>query len=293
MDYKNEKLNIEIIDNVFEIKEHKNFIGLEFNKKLMCFILPNSKILSVVLGSGDVSIETYNNSRIIAYDDSSVVAHQNSVVEAYGKSTVKALDHAKVEAYGNSIIEAHDSAIVTAKGNSSVFASDYSEVTASYYSTVALYRNSRAEIRGCTKAFLHDEAVIDAYGFSTIYVRTKYPQIHTHNYFGAIIGQVFKVTKPIKVYKQLEDGLIATLELSKGQIFQSEEHDKCRTDRALVVAIESKDKSKSYKKGVSHYDSKFVYEVGKEVIADEYDNNICECSNGIHFFLNRKSAEEY
>ena len=108
MDYKNEKLNIEIIDNVFEIKEHKNFIGLEFNKKLMYFILPNSKISSSVLGSGDVSIETYNNSRIMAHGESSVTAHDTSEVEANDKSTVKALDHAKVEAYGNSIIEAHD-----------------------------------------------------------------------------------------------------------------------------------------------------------------------------------------
>ena len=233
MDYKNEKLNIEITNNVFEIKEEESCVELYFDNNLKYGIFPNS------------TIELWDNSHVVAYNNSHVVACNNSHVEAYDNSHVEAYDNSHVEAYDNSIIQAYNVSNVVA----------------------------------------HD--------FSTIYRNSSSAKIKSKNHFGAIIKQEFKVKKTTLVYKKLENGLIATLELSKGQTFQSEHHGKCRTNRALVVAIESIDKSISFKSGISHYDNNFMYEVGKEIIVNEYDENIEECSNGIHFFLNRKSAEEY
>jgi len=340
MDYKNEKLNIEIINNIFEIEEGDEQIDLYFEQELAYTISANSKIEASITGFG---------AEIEAYDDSRVSAHGNYLVVSHDRSHIRAYDNSEIEAYDKSVVDARERAVITAYDNCSIIADDKVEVEAHDNSFVEAYQDStiqvwenssavafnKAEIEawGNSKVISHQNSKIEAwedskitaydsseviarhnssikaycaskvracanskimaYDFSTIYVDSVYTEIKTHNHYGAIIGQVFKAAKPIQVYKKLADDLIATLELSKGQEFQSEDHHKCRTYRALVVAIENKDKSKSYKKGVSQYDSKFIYEVGKEVAADKYDNDIAECSHGIHFFLNRKSAEEY
>ena len=103
--------------------------------------------------------------------------------------------------------------------------------------------------------------------------------------------QVFKTKKKTIVYKKLRDGLFATLELQKGQVFQSANNSKCRTDSAKVLKIENPD-GKERKTGRSQADYDFVYKVGTTVSAP-YDERIEECSTGIHFFLSRKEAEEY
>lgn len=47
-------------------------------------------------------------------------------------------------------------------------------------------------------------------------------------------------------------------------------------------------------KGISESDASFVYEVGKEVVPDLFDEDRWkECSHGIHFFITRKEAENY
>jgi hypothetical protein len=59
------------------------------------------------------------------------------------------------------------------------------------------------------------------------------------------------------------------------------------------LKIENIEKTKQYKTGISNWDSNFIYEVGKTVFIEDYDENIKECSTGIHFFLNRKAAERF
>jgi len=340
MDYKNEKLNIEIINNIFEIEEGSEQIGLYFEQDLAYTISANSKVEASITGFG-VEIEAYDDSRVsvhgnhlaVSHDRSHIRAYGNSEIEAYNKSVVDASEKAvitaydncsitaddkvEVEAHNNSFIRAYQDSTVAVLGNSSVVAFNKAKIEAWGNSKVISYQNSKIEAWKDSKITAYDNSevvardnsLIRAYGaskvracanskimaydFSTIYVDSVYTEIKTHNHYGAIIGQVFKAKRTMRVYKKLADDLIATLELSKGQEFQSEDHHKCRTYRALVVAIESKDKSKSYKRGVSQYKSNFVYEVGKEVIADKYYSGISECSHGIHFFLNRKSAEEY
>jgi len=103
--------------------------------------------------------------------------------------------------------------------------------------------------------------------------------------------QVFKVKKKTIVYKKLRDDRIATLELKRGQEFQSENQSKCRTGSAKVLKIEGPD-GKNYKTGKSMHEVNFMYKVG-ETVSAPYDPEIKECSTGIHFFLDRDSAERY
>jgi len=63
---------------------------------------------------------------------------------------------------------------------------------------------------------------------------------------------------------------------------------KCRAEFADVLEIIGADKA------VSDRDSDFVYEAGKRVIPDAFDENRWdECSHGIHFFVTRIEAENY
>ena len=69
---------------------------------------------------------------------------------------------------------------------------------------------------------------------------------------------------------------------------------KCRCDKAEVISITSLDGSEHYKKAVSSRDSEFVYEVGKTVQVNDFDDNGWnECSTGIHFFITRDEAVKY
>ena len=179
-----------------------------------------------------------------------------------------------------------------------------------FYAYVDLYVNgtkmfiiySRSTVRAYGRSIVeaYDSSTVDAYNsstvraseFSTIYQKSINTKITTINYFGAIIKQVFKVTKKMLVYKKLEYNKIATLELVRGQIFQSENHDKCRTYQAKVIAIESIDGKEKFTEGRSKQDNSFIYKVGEVVIA-EYNEKIEACSTGIHFFLTREKAERY
>jgi hypothetical protein len=63
---------------------------------------------------------------------------------------------------------------------------------------------------------------------------------------------------------------------------------KCRASYVKVLEIVHA------KKAVSTYDDKTVYEVGKTVKADKWnEDRWVECGGGIHFFITRKEAELY
>jgi len=67
---------------------------------------------------------------------------------------------------------------------------------------------------------------------------------------------------------------------------------KCRASKAKVIrAYGARDGQTVF---YSQHDSDFAYEISKTVIADRYDDDIrIECTNGIHFFITRKEAEDY
>ena len=88
--------------------------------------------------------------------------------------------------------------------------------------------------------------------------------------------------------------VIITLEILETAKRSSATTNKCRCSEAKVLSIESVDGSKKYKNAVSFYDNDFVYEVGKTVKVDDFDDDRWnECAPGIHHFMTRKEAEEY
>ena len=70
---------------------------------------------------------------------------------------------------------------------------------------------------------------------------------------------------------------------------------KCRCNKAKVLEIQEIDGSISDKTKISSdYDITFIYEVGKTVSVEDFcEDRFKECSEGIHFFINRQSAVEY
>ena len=67
---------------------------------------------------------------------------------------------------------------------------------------------------------------------------------------------------------------------------------KCRCDKAKVLSIQNVDGSPADVKEVrSNYDKNFLYRVGEIVQVDNFnEDRFNECSEGIHFFINRQDA---
>ena len=69
---------------------------------------------------------------------------------------------------------------------------------------------------------------------------------------------------------------------------------KCRCSKAKVLSITSIDGKKNFEKVTSDYNINFIYEVGKIVEVENFDDNRWnECSAGIHFFITREEAVTY
>ena len=69
---------------------------------------------------------------------------------------------------------------------------------------------------------------------------------------------------------------------------------KCRCDKALVLDITSLDGETHFDEVVNNNYKKTIYKVGEFVYPDSFDENRwCECSNGIHFFVNKDDAINY
>lgn len=69
---------------------------------------------------------------------------------------------------------------------------------------------------------------------------------------------------------------------------------KCRCDKAMVVAITSTDEKEEYSEATGYTHTPLNYRVGEMVYPDSFDE--CrwnECSNGIHFFVNKQEAIDY
>lgn len=96
-------------------------------------------------------------------------------------------------------------------------------------------------------------------------------------------------------WKKLPNGLIAKLKILEDSKRSRSISDKCRCDKCLVLEFQNQDGSKSDLKTFTNKNhSECVYTVGDIVKADSWDENRWnECSNGIHFFIDRQRAVEY
>jgi len=313
MKYENEKLNITIENREYvDIIEFDNYVELRNNGVLKFILFNNSSAVLFNNSSAKLyhnsSAKLYHNSSAELCDNSSAVLYHNSSAKLYDNSSAVLFDNSSAKLYDNSSAELYDNSSAELCDNSSAKLYDNSSAelcdnssavlfnnsSAKLYhnSSAKLYHNSSAVLFDNSSAKLYDNSSAELCDFTVVWVKSNNIKIETFNHFGSIIKQVFKVKEKMLVYKKLANKLIATLELEKGQIFQSQYHSKCRTDRAKVIVIENIDKTEKFDIGYSQNDNKFVYKVGETVSAD-YDEEIKECSSGIHFFLSRKSAEEY
>ena len=93
-------------------------------------------------------------------------------------------------------------------------------------------------------------------------------------------------------FKKLRNNVVATLEIpAEAKRTSSLIGRKCRAEFAKVVALSS-DAVVGYAK--HQPPGTFSYRVGEIVRPDSFDDDVrLECTNGIHFFMTRREAEEY
>ena len=88
--------------------------------------------------------------------------------------------------------------------------------------------------------------------------------------------------------------VIVELEISTEAKRSSATNRKCRCNKAKVLSITDLQGIAEFQKAHSKYDNDFIYEVGKTVIVDDFDEDRWnECSTGIHFFITRNEAVDY
>ena len=118
---------------------------------------------------------------------------------------------------------------------------------------------------------------------------TRWPHYFIVPETGAFIGWK-------KVYTASGEHIILKLEIpAKAKRACSYVGRKCRAERARVLAAYTRDgKPTKEKTFVSGHNASFVWTVGKVVKPDSFNPDPrVECTNGIHFFITRKEAEEY
>lgn len=69
---------------------------------------------------------------------------------------------------------------------------------------------------------------------------------------------------------------------------------KCRCNKAEVIEIEHVTTHENLSVAYSKHDTRFEYHIGEEISEPNFNENRWgECSEGIHFFVNRKEALQY
>ena len=100
-------------------------------------------------------------------------------------------------------------------------------------------------------------------------------------------------TGSFTAWKKCCDGKIVELLIPEDARRSSAFGKKCRCDKAKVLEIQ-KPNGLPALTAVSCNDRNFVYRLGKTVSAPDFDTDrFSECAAGIHFFMDRKSAEDY
>lgn len=108
---------------------------------------------------------------------------------------------------------------------------------------------------------------------------------HTDCGIGYRKGKI--LTDSIVGYKKCKNNVMVTLEIPRGAVVFSINGNKCRTNKAKVIAIDGADRAISDHKH-------FTYYIGDEITVYNFncEYNV-ECAEGIHFFMTREEAESY
>ena len=95
-------------------------------------------------------------------------------------------------------------------------------------------------------------------------------------------------------WKKVDGKYLVKLQIPEDARRSSATTRKCRCDKALVLDITSLDGEKHYDEVTNTKYNKTIYKVGEFVYPDSFDENRWnECSNGIHFFINKEDAINY
>ena len=95
-------------------------------------------------------------------------------------------------------------------------------------------------------------------------------------------------------WKKVEGKYLVKLQVPEDARRSSATTRKCRCDKAMVLDITSLDGEKHYDEVTNTNYNKTIYKVGEMVYPDSFDENRWnECSNGIHFFVNKEDAIKY
>lgn len=89
-------------------------------------------------------------------------------------------------------------------------------------------------------------------------------------------------------------GQLIELEIPEDANRCSATTNKCRCDKAMVLSI-TDITTGAERRHITNYNyAKTTYTVGEMVYPDKFDDNRWnECSNGIHFFINKQDAIDY
>ena len=122
------------------------------------------------------------------------------------------------------------------------------------------------------------------------------------NLYGADLGSANLGFIPINCpsdgafvgWKKVQDKLIKLLIPEDAKRCSATTY-KCRCDKAQVLAITSLDEESSFDSVTNvGYTPNIEYKVGEMVYPDKFDEDRWnECSNGIHFFINKQDAINY
>ena len=95
-------------------------------------------------------------------------------------------------------------------------------------------------------------------------------------------------------WKKVEGKYLVKLQIPEDARRSSATTRKCRCDKAMVLDITSLDGETHFDEVVNNNYKKTIYKVGEMVYPDSFDENRWnECSNGIHFFVNKQDAIDY
>lgn len=134
--------------------------------------------------------------------------------------------------------------------------------------------------------------VVDREGFSGTYnyILKRSRVIKRTEY-----GRIVLLDEELKVYKKLQDNVIANLIIPPGVlVYTRMGEDKLRASLAKVHSLWDPFQKQFVKKGLSGYNRRFDYRKGSIVTpTDKFDLGDYSCASGIHFFLSLINALTY
>jgi len=86
-------------------------------------------------------------------------------------------------------------------------------------------------------------------------------------------------------WKKCSDGVVVHLRIPAEAKRIGRPGNKCRAEFADVIEVIGSEMARSSRGG--------VYRAGERVYPDSFNESLTTCSNGIHFFMTRKEAEDY